>query len=168
MTLNISGREDFVNPPADAIGLAVSALVHHPDEFFVLSDGDLSYVQGQWGDGGFHVEHQRGDLDSHFACPVPLDAGQVTGILQRFLAGESSWMQEYPWDHMPFGALPDTASHMHPFGNFAGTALRHVLRAFEDQAVEFEAEPHGDGLSIWVTHECSARAQEILDGLFPQ
>lgn len=168
MTLNISGKEDFVNPPPAAIGLAVDALVGRPDDFFVLGDGDLSYVQGQWCGEGFRVEHQRGDPDQHFVCAILLDATQVTGILRRYLAGETSWMQEHPWEHMILDDLPAPECVTFPLGEFDGPALKHVIREFEEQGIDYEAEPSGAGLSIFVAHGCSGRARSVLDRLFPQ
>jgi hypothetical protein len=167
MELQISSSYHPIDPMPESLDDIIQSLATVEESFFVLSEGEATYLQGTWTkDGGFELEYQEDSIVNHYrfkdAVAVPL----AIEIANRYLEGDTSWQTHPHWVHEPLESQAETPGHAISLGNFEGIALRQAIAALEAHDIKFLVEPAGHDFVLYSAAETADEAKRILAASF--
>ena len=101
MKLELEDGTVFERPSEHDIEQALDTLGRAGNSFAVLSTDVMTYIQTAGSrDAGYSLEYQAEDTDRHYRVPEPVSHDEVVSIFKRYVVGDVSWNEEYPWDRI--------------------------------------------------------------------
>lgn len=104
----------------------ISRLKPEPDNFAILSESEMSYIQCLHTESGFIVQFQNESIDEHYEFSDYLSESQTTSLFQAYLSKVEDWQ----------GSLEYTRVNLRGFWGSLGLALGSfgggLIRGFRD------------------------------------
>jgi len=71
--------------------------------YIILSQSEQVYMQACGEDEGPYVlEYRDGGGDQHYQCPHDLTKDQAQVAFLKYLAGDTSWQNDFEWEKLEF------------------------------------------------------------------
>ncbi len=104
MDFERSDQPILKNIEADELIKAMQGFGAHLDDYAVLSQNDLTYLQAAVSDEGeFILEYQVGSIKEHYiADRTDISEEEVLRAFLSYLAGDNEWKDAYNWDSLDF------------------------------------------------------------------